>query len=225
MVTAELNRSDASLARIVELARTALQASASGFYWLDPALNMVEVSTIGMPQRFSDDYHAGVGAGDPCFARRLVGEHKRLAMLRDERTRVSPAETAPYLALLSDFSFIDSAEMIFWKDGVPFAGLGILKRDDDPGFSQESVTVAAALQHYFEDLLIDHPQVRRAGLAARYGLTLREVEVAGLLADGASNSDIAAILGIGVSTVKTHVRRCFDKLGLKSRAALISFLR
>jgi DNA-binding CsgD family transcriptional regulator len=48
--------------------------------------------------------------------------------------------------------------------------------------------------------------------------------VVNLIFSGASNGDIAAILGIGVSTVKTHALRCFDKLGVKSRVALIAFL-
>ncbi len=219
-----MENSDRSILKLVELAQSALQASALGFYWIDPGLNMIEISTVGMPLRFSEDYHSGIGSCDPCFARRLVGEHKKVALLRDERMKVAPEVAAPYLALLTNFAFTDSAEMIFWRDGVPFAGLGILKRKDDPAITEETVVIASALQNYFEYALSDHPHVREIELANRFGLTHREQEVVNLIFSGASNGDIAAILGIGVSTVKTHVLRCFDKLGVKSRVALIAFL-
>jgi DNA-binding CsgD family transcriptional regulator len=114
--------------------------------------------------------------------------------------------------------------MIFWKDGVAFAGLGVLKRRDDPAISPETCVVASALQRYFEPALQRHPYMLGATLSRTFGLTPREIEVVHLLASGAGNGDIADILGISVATVKTHVRRCFDKLGVKSRFALLSFL-
>lgn len=52
------------------------------------------------------------------------------------------------------------------------------------------------------------------------GLTPREREVAGLVAVGLRNKDIALALGISVATVKDHVHRVLDKSGLDSRAAV-----
>lgn len=48
-------------------------------------------------------------------------------------------------------------------------------------------------------------------------LTPREVQVLNLLATGATNKAIAHALGIGVNTVKRHVRSIFLKLGVSSR--------
>lgn len=48
-------------------------------------------------------------------------------------------------------------------------------------------------------------------------LTLREREVARLLSYGLSNRQIANYLGIGESTVKTHMQRIFRKLGISDR--------
>src|SRR5581483_5857346 len=50
-------------------------------------------------------------------------------------------------------------------------------------------------------------------------LTPREREVLLLVAEGATNIEIAARLGIGRETVKTLVYRAFDKLGVKRRGA------
>jgi DNA-binding CsgD family transcriptional regulator len=56
------------------------------------------------------------------------------------------------------------------------------------------------------------------------GLTRREHEVAGLLAEGLSNKDIAARLVISQRTVETHVDHILGKLGLTSRAQVASWV-
>ena len=45
-------------------------------------------------------------------------------------------------------------------------------------------------------------------------LTEREREVLGLVAEGRSNSDIAALLDVSDRTVEAHMRAIFTKLGL-----------
>ena len=51
----------------------------------------------------------------------------------------------------------------------------------------------------------------------RIDLTSRETDVLQLLAQGQCNKSIARELGIGVGTVKTHVKGLFDKLGATAR--------
>jgi non-specific serine/threonine protein kinase len=54
-------------------------------------------------------------------------------------------------------------------------------------------------------------------------LTSREHEIAGLVASGLTNQQIAARLGIGVRTVVSHLRGIRLKLDLPTRAQLISW--
>jgi non-specific serine/threonine protein kinase len=56
-------------------------------------------------------------------------------------------------------------------------------------------------------------------------LTSREREIAGLVASGLSNRDIAARLVISKRTVDAHVNHIFAKLGLSSRVQLTLWLR
>ncbi len=52
-------------------------------------------------------------------------------------------------------------------------------------------------------------------------LSKRESEVLALLADGASNKEIAESLSVSVNTAKFHVRSILDKLGAESRTEAV----
>jgi DNA-binding NarL/FixJ family response regulator len=56
------------------------------------------------------------------------------------------------------------------------------------------------------------------------GLTTREREIAGLVAGGASNKEIAARLGVTERTVKAHLTAVFRKLGVTDRLRLALYL-
>jgi len=56
-------------------------------------------------------------------------------------------------------------------------------------------------------------------------LTRREMEIAGLVAQGLSNAQIAAELYLSVRTVTSHLDHAYTKLGVGSRAALAVYVR
>ena len=63
----------------------------------------------------------------------------------------------------------------------------------------------------------------RGGDPASARTTPREIEIIRLLAEGKSNKEIAAKLGIAVRTVETHRAKIMLKLGLHSLAELIHY--
>lgn len=56
-------------------------------------------------------------------------------------------------------------------------------------------------------------------------LTPRELEVAGLVAEGLTNREIATTLMLSVRTVENHVDRALGKLGFRTRSRLASWVR
>jgi DNA-binding CsgD family transcriptional regulator len=68
------------------------------------------------------------------------------------------------------------------------------------------------------------PRRSRAALAED-GLTPTEREVCRLVADGASNRDIAEQLGVSVRTVESHLARIYPKTGQRGRVALAVWWR
>lgn len=61
-----------------------------------------------------------------------------------------------------------------------------------------------------------------SGLASFEALSVREMEVLRLVAEGCSNQEIASRLVISITTVKTHVGNIFNKLGVTSRTQAIA---
>ena len=53
------------------------------------------------------------------------------------------------------------------------------------------------------------------------GITPRELEILGLVAQGLSNREIAGKLYVSENTVKTHCSRAFDKLGARRRTQAV----
>jgi len=67
--------------------------------------------------------------------------------------------------------------------------------------------------------------VDKAVLRDRYGLTARELDVAALVFDGLSTTDIAGHLSISIHTARRHVEQLLKKLGVHSRGAAQRLLR
>jgi DNA-binding NarL/FixJ family response regulator len=64
--------------------------------------------------------------------------------------------------------------------------------------------------------------VTRVRTAGADPLTRREVEVLGQVARGLSNPEIGRVLLISEATVKTHLLRAFEKLGVGDRTAAVT---
>jgi LuxR family maltose regulon positive regulatory protein len=65
----------------------------------------------------------------------------------------------------------------------------------------------------------------RAELADYEALSEREQRVLGLIAADCSNAEIASALVVSVNTIKTHIKRIYEKLGVSSRVGAVERAR
>jgi DNA-binding CsgD family transcriptional regulator len=144
-------------------------------------------------------YHNPAAAN---LARRLRDEYQveLLVMLRDHTRRVMDQPDA----ISSAVTLLTAAR------GEPFY-VHVMPIACDSGARRVAVSVREL-------------GIEREAFARRYRLSPREAEVAELVLRGYRNPDIAANLGIASSTIKRHLTRIFDKIGVDSRTQLIGRL-
>jgi DNA-binding CsgD family transcriptional regulator len=80
---------------------------------------------------------------------------------------------------------------------------------------RETVIVKEVLVHTGGPFLVDR------GKLAEVGLTPREHEILGLIAEGLSNREIGERLFVSENTVKSHSSRIFEKLGVGRRTEAV----
>jgi len=97
---------------------------------------------------------------------------------------------------------------------------GYLLKDAHPDDLAAAVRTAAAGRTTLAPTVADRllNRMRMPGAA----LTRREIEVLVLVADGLSNRAIAARLNLTEGTVKSHLARCYTKLGVDSRTSAVA---
>lgn len=103
--------------------------------------------------------------------------------------------------------------------------MGTLRRSADPEELFRAIR-AVAEGHAWYDPSTAGRMLEAIGEGEVRGgeFTARELEVAGLIAEGQSNKEISAALGISEATVKKHVGQLMRKLGLADRLQVGLFL-
>jgi DNA-binding NarL/FixJ family response regulator len=185
-------------------------------------------------------------AADGEQALALVAEHQPDAILLDLHmpvldgigaTRRLVAEH-PGVAIVVLTTYADDGSVI---EALQAGARSYLTKDAD------RTDIARALQAAAGGLTVFDPRVRATLLAAAAtappaaepapaaapppgpaseppdGLTHREVEILGLMAQGLTNPEIAARLFLSNHTVKTHINRIFAKTGSRDRVAAVGY--
>ena len=83
------------------------------------------------------------------------------------------------------------------------------------------VVIDPAVQHHLVDAIAGAAPRPRTDPPA--GLTARETEVLGLIAEGLSNAEIATRLVVSEATVKSHINHLLAKIGARDRAHAVTY--
>lgn len=97
--------------------------------------------------------------------------------------------------------------------GIPDARLVVLPGRSHLPYAGDADELVATIRRF-----LGLPAARRAG-----ALTARQLEVAALIADGRTNREIAARLGIEERSAEGHVERILLRLGVRSRAQIAAW--
>ena len=174
-------------------------------------------------------------AADGAEAVRLSSEHRPDVVLMDVRMPTMDGIEAtrricagdgdrPRILILTTF---DLDEYVY--DALQAGASGFLLKDVPAETLFEAVRVIAAGEALLAPavtrrLIAEFARLRpraRASADGLDGLTPRETEILGLVAEGLSNHEIAHRLVLSDETVKTHVSHVLRKLGLRDRAQAV----
>ncbi len=136
----------------------------------------------------------------------------------DATRQIRAAEAAPYVLILTNY---DSDGDIL--SAVEAGASGYLLKDAPPAELLAAVRAAAAGESALAPAVASRLLARMR--APRVSLSSREIEVLRLVADDASNTDVAARLHITDATVKSHLVHVFSKLGVSSRTGAVAAAR
>ncbi len=183
----------------------------------------------------ADDLEVVGEADDGAHVVAAVREHRPDVVLMDIRMAEMDGITAtaalrrldppPQVIVLTTFQ-ADELVMSALRAGAS----GFLVKDTPPAEIINAVRVVATgdaiispsvtrtLLSHFTDAQAS--ERRRAATQRLATLTDREREVAAAIGSGASNAEVAASLFMSEATVKAHVSRLFNKLGVASRVQI-----
>lgn len=176
-------------------------------------------------------------APDPRRLEAILSERSPAVAFVDVSLLERAGDVGALLRLSPATCFILASDHPAEREGVSAfrAGArGYCHRDLDPALLAKAVEVVqkgeiwagrALIARLVEELGA-RPAVRtRAGASARLEpLTRRERDIAGLVAGGASNKEIATRLAVTERTVKAHLTAIFRKLGVTDRLRLALYL-
>ncbi len=135
-------------------------------------------------------------------------------------------------------ALLEQAQAAFTAMGLPFEAArarcewATQVLEDRPAAAKEAATESCAVftemgarrQAAVARQILRRLGARLPGPRRRGPLSLRELEVARLVAQGLTNAQIAARLTLSTRTVENHLQRVYRRLGLPSRAALARYL-
>jgi two-component system nitrate/nitrite response regulator NarL len=109
-------------------------------------------------------------------------------------------------------------------DAMRAGAKGYLPKDSDREAVCDAIEAIAAGRTVIDESLRDALASERQPGGTRRGhqLSPRELEVLVLAAAGLSSPEVGRRLYIGASTVKTHLQRIYEKLGVSDRTAMVA---
>ncbi|MDN4599463.1 response regulator [Leifsonia virtsii] len=136
----------------------------------------------------------------------------------DATRRIRSLDAAPYVLVLTNY---DTDGDIL--GAVEAGASGYLLKDAPPHELVAAVRAAARGESALAPAIAGRLLARMR--APQVSLSAREIEVLQLVAEGASNGEIAARLHVTDATVKSHLVHVFSKLGVGSRTAAVAEAR
>ncbi|TPV23637.1 helix-turn-helix domain-containing protein [Pantoea anthophila] len=148
----------------------------------------------------------------------LLRQRQRPTLTAEVMDRRSLEKSDFYHQFLRPNGLHHGINVYYVSEGVDVRDLRIWRAKGEPEFGNREKQILMVLEPYF---------IRALGVksAAIQCLTVREREVAQLASRGLTDKEIARQLGIGFTTVRSHLNQALSKLNCMNRTELSASIR
>ena len=204
-----------------------VRVSGMVFYSVDHGMNAGDHVFDRIHPEENGRYNGYFHELDPFHPRRFTATGADLATSNDLAQRLD--RTDYYAEFFRPMGYRYEAELYLRHAGRIVAGVSLLKSATDGDFTKDEIEFLQKSHAFVEQsycMLGELPSTPSLdAVQQHWGLSARERDVVELLAQGASNGDIARALFISVPTVKSHLQHIYRKSNVRSRTELVTRLR
>ncbi|WP_417764824.1 response regulator transcription factor [Shewanella chilikensis] len=210
----------------VALIERLVPLSGSAFFLVNPDMQHSSALLYNLAPDAERDYRTEYGALDPLSPERFADSDETVVTLD---SRIAPhflKQTLYYQNFMVPHNHRYVADMFFRREGRIIAGVTILREESMGNFLSQELELLRKVQPFIEFSLNESylPQRdhQRQGVASKYDLTERELDVLECVLRGSTNKDIANQLSLGLATIKTHLHHIFRKTDVNVRSELVA---
>ncbi|MCY3173186.1 LuxR family transcriptional regulator, partial [Acinetobacter baumannii] len=127
-------------------------------------------------------------------------------------------KTPYYNEFLRAYGLYHGINIYFVRNGMDIGDLRIWRAKDADTFGEREKRILNLLEPYFTQAL-------PLDLSTQYGLTSREQEVVRLVSKGLSDKDVANLLDISFTTLRTHLNNSMRKIGCNNLTEMALLIR
>jgi DNA-binding CsgD family transcriptional regulator len=174
------------------------------------------------------DYVLRYRTSDPFAPARLLGSCSPLLTVDDVGGRAAFARSEYGGEFLAELGYAHELRVYLRDPSGVTATIVLARREGEHAFSRDELVflrrAQPAIELSYTCATAPQPAFEHGDALSGRGLTPREIDVARLVAGGASNRDVATTLLLSESTVKTHLKRVYAKLDVHTRTQLALLL-
>ncbi|OCY29153.1 helix-turn-helix transcriptional regulator [Acinetobacter pittii] len=167
--------------------------------------------SINIDSKMIQEYESHLYISD--FVTRKMREHRKAACVDNLIDRKILEVSEHYNEFLKPCGMHHGMNVFFVSQNHDIGDLRIWRSADQPPFDIKDLMLINALTPYFEESL--------SAISPRpTKLTQREISVVEHVAKGCSDKEIARLMGIEFTTVRTHLKNAMHKTGASNRTDL-----
>jgi DNA-binding CsgD family transcriptional regulator len=194
------------------------------FYEIDARFEPVDQQLLRIEAGVNDAYVSCYHLVDPFHPRRFADSPLSVVSIRDIGGPSAFAASEYYREFLAPQGIRFKADLLLRHRGAIVGGICLLRASERGDFSPDELTFLSRVRPLIEagciGCRLDRERNRQPFALGQ--LSARENDVVELVCTGASNDEIGRALHISQQTVKSHLRRVYAKVGIRSRAQLMA---